>query len=124
MIGFHTYDYSRHFLSSCNHIFGMKTGFSTVELPQRFVHVGIFPIGIDPEKFTSTLDLPEVKQRAAQLKDRFKDYTIIVGVDRLDYIKGLPHKLTAFESFLETNPEWIGKVCCRSIGEYSYHTFT
>lgn len=45
------------------------------------------------------------------MKHKFgDDCKLIVGVDRLDYIKGVPQKLHAFEIFLETHPEWIGKV--------------
>ena len=49
-------------------------------------------------------------ERIKQLKSKFKDVKVIVGVDRLDYIKGVPQKLHAFEVFLNENPEWIGKV--------------
>jgi trehalose 6-phosphate synthase len=51
-----------------------------------------------------------VKKRVAQLEQRFGGVTVIVGVDRLDYIKGVPQKLHALELFLEQHPEWIGKV--------------
>jgi trehalose 6-phosphate synthase len=51
-----------------------------------------------------------VKKRIAQLEQRFGGVKVIVGVDRLDYIKGVPQKLHALELFLEQHPEWIGKV--------------
>ncbi|KAJ1548485.1 Trehalose-6-P synthase/phosphatase complex synthase subunit, partial [Cladochytrium tenue] len=51
LIGFHTYDYARHFLSSCTRILGLATMPNSVEYEGRTVHVGTFPIGIDPEKF-------------------------------------------------------------------------
>ena len=53
---------------------------------------------------------PNAVERIKQLKQKFKDVKVIVGVDRLDYIKGVPQKLHAFEVFLQENPEWIGKV--------------
>lgn len=43
-------------------------------------------------------------------EDRFKGVKVIVGVDRLDYIKGVPQKLHALEVFLSQHPEWVGKV--------------
>jgi trehalose 6-phosphate synthase len=55
-----------------------------------------------------------VKARIAQLEQRFNGVKVIVGVDRLDYIKGVPQKLHALELFLTQHPEWIGKVCRRS----------
>ena len=51
-----------------------------------------------------------MKQRLAALEHRFNGVKVIVGVDRLDYIKGVPQKLHALELFLTQHPEWIGKV--------------
>jgi trehalose 6-phosphate synthase len=51
-----------------------------------------------------------VKKRVQQLEQRFDGVKLIVGVDRLDYIKGVPQKLHALELFLTQHPEWIGKV--------------
>lgn len=51
-----------------------------------------------------------VKKRIGELEERFKGVKVIVGVDRLDYVKGMPQKLHAVETFLTKNPEWIGKV--------------
>lgn len=45
------------------------------------------------------------------MEQRFKGVKVIVGVDRLDYIKGVPQKMHALELFLTQHPEWIGKVC-------------
>ena len=109
VVGFHTYDYARHFLSSCTRILGLSTMPNTVEFEGRTVHVGTFPIGIDPEKFIEGLKKPEIVNRIEVLKKKFEGVKILVGVDRLDYIKGVPQKLHAFEVFLEKHPEWIGK---------------
>jgi hypothetical protein len=51
-----------------------------------------------------------VQNRITQLEQRFGGVKVIVGVDRLDYIKGVPQKLHALELFLTQHPEWIGKV--------------
>jgi trehalose-6-phosphate synthase len=56
------------------------------------------------------LEKESVKSRIAQLEQRFNGVKVIVGVDRLDYIKGVPQKLHALELFLTQHPEWIGKV--------------
>lgn len=81
-----------------------------VEYEGRYARVGTFPIGIDPTQFTDNLQKEAVQQRIAQLERRFKDVKVIVGVDRLDYIKGVPQKLLGLENFLSEHPEWIGKV--------------
>ncbi|KAF1919302.1 alpha,alpha-trehalose-phosphate synthase-like protein subunit [Ampelomyces quisqualis] len=110
LIGFHTYDYARHFLSSCSRILGLPTTPNGVEYNGKVITVGAFPIGIDPEKFDEGLQKPKVQERIAALEKKFQGVKLIVGVDRLDYIKGVPQKLHALEVFLTEHPEWIGKV--------------
>ncbi|KZS92464.1 glycosyltransferase family 20 protein [Sistotremastrum niveocremeum HHB9708] len=110
LIGFHTYDYARHFLSSCTRILGLPTMPNGVEFEGRLAHVGTFPIGIDPSTFVEGVEKPTVKARIAALEQRFQGCKVIVGVDRLDYIKGVPQKLHALELFLTQHPEWIGKI--------------
>ncbi|KAF7978810.1 hypothetical protein HWV62_44583 [Athelia sp. TMB] len=110
LIGFHTYDYARHFLSSCTRILGLPTMPNGVEFEGRLAHVGTFPIGIEPASFIDNLKKESVVQRIQQLEQRFNGVKVIVGVDRLDYIKGVPQKLHALELFLSQHPEWIGKV--------------
>lgn len=110
LVGFHTYDYARHFLSAVQRILNLNTLHNGVEYQGRFVNVLAFPIGIDVDNFTEGLKQESVIERVKQLKDTFKDCKIIVGVDRLDYVKGVPHKLHAMEVFLNEHPEWIGKV--------------
>ncbi|KAK2734796.1 Trehalose-6-P synthase/phosphatase complex synthase subunit [Myotisia sp. PD_48] len=110
LIGFHTYDYARHFLSSCSRILNLSTSPNGVEFLGRIVTVGAFPIGIDPDKFTEGLKKEKVQKRITALQQKFQGVKLMVGVDRLDYIKGVPQKLHAFEVFLTDHPEWIGKV--------------
>ncbi|GFP54918.1 hypothetical protein ACSS6W_002817 [Trichoderma asperelloides] len=110
LIGFHTYDYARHFLSSCSRILDTPTTPNGVDWNGRFVTVGAFPIGIDPEKFVEGLQRPKVQERISALSRKFEGVKLIVGVDRLDYIKGVPQKLHALEVFLTEHPEWIGKI--------------
>ncbi|ORY54750.1 trehalose-6-phosphate synthase [Leucosporidium creatinivorum] len=110
LIGFHTYDYARHFLSSASRLLGLKCLPNRVELVGRHATVGTFPIGIDPSQFLECLERESVINRVAALRRRFDGVKIIVGVDRLDYIKGVPQKLHAMEVFLDEHPEWIGKV--------------
>ncbi|CRG90020.1 alpha,alpha-trehalose-phosphate synthase (UDP-forming) [Talaromyces islandicus] len=110
LIGFHTFDYARHFLSSCSHLLNLATTPSSVQFAGQSVSVGAFPIGIDPEKFVEGLKNPKVQSRIASLDTKFQGMKLMVSVDRLDYIKGIPQKLHAFEVFLSNHPEWVGKV--------------
>lgn len=81
-----------------------------VEYQGKYVTVAAFPIGIDPDKFIEGLKKPSIQARIAALERKFEGVKLIVGVDRLDYIKGVPQKLHALEVFLTEHPEWIGKV--------------
>ncbi|OAQ59490.1 alpha,alpha-trehalose-phosphate synthase 1 [Purpureocillium lilacinum] len=110
LIGFHTFDYARHFLSSCSRILGSSTTPNGVDWNGRFINIGAFPIGIDPDKFVEGLKKPKVQERIAALSRKFEGVKLIVGVDRLDYIKGVPQKLHALEVFFTEHPEWIGKI--------------
>jgi trehalose 6-phosphate synthase len=89
---------------------GLATTPNGVEYRGKVITVGAFPIGIDPEKFDEGLKKPKVQERIAALEKKFQGVKLIVGVDRLDYIKGVPQKLHALEVFLTEHPEWIGKV--------------
>ena len=107
---FHTYDYARHFLSSCTRILGLMTMPNGIEFEGRYAQVGTFPIGIEPMQFIDGLRREKVQNRLQTLEQRFRGCKIIIGVDRLDYIKGIPQKLHALEVFLAQHPEWVGKV--------------
>lgn len=77
----------------------------------RKVIVHGFSIGIEPEDFRQRMESECVKRELANLKDSFKGQKIILGVDRLDYIKGITQKLMAFDRFLTERPDWVDKVC-------------
>lgn len=110
LIGFHTYDYVRHFVSACTRILGLEGTPAGVEDNGSITRVAAFPIGIDPDRFTAALESPEVRANVAQLLNRYAGRKVMLGVDRLDMIKGIPQKLLAFEKFLEEHPQWRDKV--------------
>lgn len=110
LLGFHTYDYARHFLCTCERILGLRTRPDSIDNKGIDVHIAICPFGIDTDTFIAATKQNTVLELTAQLKDSLAGKKIIVGVDRLDYIKGIPHKLLAIEHFLESHPEWVGRV--------------
>ena len=111
LIGFHTYDYARHFLSVCSRTMGLDTRPNGVDFRGALVHVGTYPFSIDMTGFVKALRSRAVQLRQHKLRDDlFAGKRIVLGVDRLDYIKGIPHKMLAFEHLLEAHPEWIGRV--------------
>jgi trehalose 6-phosphate synthase/phosphatase len=110
LIGFHTYDYARHFTSSTLRLLGYESHHGTLRVGNRSVSVDAFPIGIDYEKFTTTLKSPELAEEIAMLDSHYDGQRIILSVDRLDYSKGIAHRLEAFEQFLRQYPQYHKKV--------------
>eukprot|EP01061_Rhynchopus_euleeides_P003918 TRINITY_DN13191_c0_g3_i1.p1 TRINITY_DN13191_c0_g3~~TRINITY_DN13191_c0_g3_i1.p1 ORF type:complete len:767 (+),score=330.11 TRINITY_DN13191_c0_g3_i1:265-2565(+) len=110
LIGFHTYDYARHFVHSCTRALGLETTANEVTFKGKTVTVGVFPVGMDFTKFADNIDNEKVVNKIKELQTSFKGQTIIIGVDRLDYIKGIPQKLQALERLFVTNPDLVGKV--------------
>ncbi|KAJ5152666.1 uncharacterized protein N7482_009144 [Penicillium canariense] len=104
LIGFHTDEYKQNFQDTCAKIPNQ------IRYKNRLVCVGKFIVGIDPQKFAHTLQNPDVQDRIRSLEERYKDVKVIVGVDRLDHIKGLTQKLKGFDSFLEDYPELRDKI--------------
>ncbi|MCC6784637.1 MAG: bifunctional alpha,alpha-trehalose-phosphate synthase (UDP-forming)/trehalose-phosphatase [Planctomycetes bacterium] len=101
LIGFHTIDYARHFLTSCVRILGLEVAHDSVQFEGRRVEVGVHPIGIDVHRFDALLDSEAVATRLAELRTRYAGRRLVLGVERLDYTKGIAHKLRAFERLLE-----------------------
>jgi trehalose 6-phosphate synthase/phosphatase len=81
-----------------------------VNEPGRTTLVGAFPISIDFEEFASGAANEDVSARAAQIVENMQGRRILLGVDRLDYTKGIPERLAAFRHFLELHPEEHGKI--------------
>uniref|UniRef100_A0A0G4I9Q1 Uncharacterized protein n=1 Tax=Chromera velia CCMP2878 TaxID=1169474 RepID=A0A0G4I9Q1_9ALVE len=110
LVGFHSYDYNRHFLNSCGALLGLETsaeGVDATPIGGVFAYCSTIPIGIEPSQFTEKLQQPSVIAAIQRLKEQFGEKKVLLGVDRLDYMKGIPHKLNGFDRFLEQNPEWV-----------------
>ena len=76
----------------------------------REVRIGAFPISIDFAAFERRATAPEVADKAAELHRLLPKRKLILGVDRLDYTKGIPQRLQAFENLLERYPEMRERV--------------
>ena len=71
----------------------------------RTVQAGAFPIGIDVEEFTALTNAPEGRDMYQRMRREYSRRKLLVGVDRLDYSKGLPQRMRAFRELLARNPE-------------------
>jgi trehalose 6-phosphate synthase/phosphatase len=110
LIGFHTHDYSRDFLTSVLRTVGYEHHLGDLMLRDRVVKVDTFPMGIDYERFAHASAAPETEKSAAELRAKCEGQKIIFSVDRLDYTKGLINRLRGYDLFLKRNPDWHGKV--------------
>lgn len=115
MLGFQTTRDTRNFIHCVRTVIegvkvsGRNASF-TVDLPGRRTSVGTFPIGIDAGFFEENARTPEVEQEVRMSHDRLPNIKIILGIDRLDYSKGLPERIVAFQEALRRYPELQGNV--------------
>jgi trehalose 6-phosphate synthase/phosphatase len=110
LLGFHTYEYVSHFRSSCLRILGLESEPETIFMPSHAARLGVMPIGIEPQEIERLAETGAAAQELATLQRRFAGKRVIVGVDRLDYTKGIPQKLLAFEELLRNNPRLRDRV--------------
>ncbi|RCI04075.1 threalose-6-phosphate phosphatase [Rhizopus stolonifer] len=110
LIGFQTYSYARHFISSCTRVLGCETTQVGVNHNGTLVSVGAFPIGIDCQRVNQFARQPGVELKMNAIRDMYAGKKIIVGRDKLDSTKGILQKLYAFEAFLKSYPEWRNKI--------------
>jgi trehalose 6-phosphate synthase/phosphatase len=109
VVGFHTNDYVEYFLKATRMVAGYGNKLHYINMSNRIVKVDSFPISIDYKKFNIAFDDPEVEKEREQARESLKE-KIIFSVDRLDYSKGILHRLHGFQRFLEQNPEWHERV--------------
>ena len=109
-LGFHTYDDMRHFLSSVNRLAGLGNSNGQINVDNRKVMVDALPMGIDYDKYAQAAAAPETLAREVRYRTSVGEQRLILSIDRLDYSKGIPQRLKAFELFLEENEEYTGKV--------------
>ncbi|MFH1453120.1 MAG: bifunctional alpha,alpha-trehalose-phosphate synthase (UDP-forming)/trehalose-phosphatase [Armatimonadota bacterium] len=110
LVGFHTHDYTRHFLSCLLRILGLKHNMGEVIVDNRVVKADTFPMGVDFKRFNDAITVGGVQKEKIELKKTFRNFKTVLSVDRLDYSKGLVNRLQGYEVFLEQNPDWREKV--------------
>ncbi len=101
LIGFHTFGYMRHFRSTVLRLLGLESEITRIRSNGHTTVMGVFPIGISAKKFEETLDSPEFKQRRLELGTSYAGKRVVLSVERMDYTKGILHRLDAIERFLE-----------------------
>lgn len=110
VIGFHTYDDVRHFLSASSRILAVPSMGNELVLKNRRVTVDAFPISIDYKKYRMLAEDTLTKRNERKLRQLINHNKLIISIDRLDYSKGIIPRLQAYQLFLEQHPELRGKV--------------
>jgi trehalose 6-phosphate synthase len=110
LVGFQTgddaFNFSRYLTRECglhSHDFNFMVG-------DRTMRVDVFPVGIETGAFARLAQRSERLPLVQRVLESLAGRALIIGVDRLDYSKGIAHRLSAFERFLHTQPDWRGKV--------------
>ena len=106
VVGFHTEEDAARFREAARTVLGRPVRGATVVVGGRGVHVGAFPMGIDATAFAARARDPRVDAEVARLRAAGGDGPLLVGVDRMDYTKGIPERLRAVDRFLERYPVW------------------
>jgi trehalose 6-phosphate synthase len=109
LVGFHTQGYLSNFVGCCGSLLETRAGPEVIEHRGHFTKVGVFPLGVLPETFQAEPE-PALAAEIADFTRSLGSDKLVLGVDRLDYTKGIPERLLGFGRLLELFPDWRGKV--------------
>ncbi|WP_316814636.1 bifunctional alpha,alpha-trehalose-phosphate synthase (UDP-forming)/trehalose-phosphatase [Pedobacter nyackensis] len=110
LIGFHTFDDVRHFLSAASRLSSGNLSDNILNYKNRQIVVEAFPMGIDSSRFETLTKNEKVAKYVTSFKTSLKNLKTILTIDRLDYSKGILQRLHTFELLLEKHPKYIGKI--------------
>jgi trehalose 6-phosphate synthase/phosphatase len=124
-VGFHLFEYARHFLTSCRRLLGLNYGMIpdtsgghtlAIDTNGRSVVVTSIHAGVEPPVLNQILNHATTLDRAQGIRHSYQGRTIFCGIDRLESLKGIPLKLLGMERFLRRRPEWVGKLVLIQVG--------
>jgi trehalose 6-phosphate synthase/phosphatase len=110
LVGFHTHSYLRHFERTVLHVLNLESDGERIFDGDRQIRLGVFPMGVDFDYFSRLASDPAVVKEFSYMREKSGERKLIVGVDRLDYTKGLARRMLAFERLLERDPSLRKKV--------------
>jgi trehalose 6-phosphate synthase/phosphatase len=109
LIGLHTASYVRHLAAALLRVLGVETRVDRAQYQGREVRIGPYPMGVDAQSFAALGADPDIQGRASAVLGS-EGCRLLVGIDRLDYTKGIARRLLAYEELLRTNPDLHGRV--------------
>ncbi|HRR34467.1 MAG TPA: bifunctional alpha,alpha-trehalose-phosphate synthase (UDP-forming)/trehalose-phosphatase, partial [Kiritimatiellia bacterium] len=110
LIGFHTPDYMRHFISAVYRVLNLESDLDEIHFDKRLIQVNAFPMGIDFDHYYKASTRVPVRTLAATFRRQFGSQKLVLSVDRLDYSKGILHRLKGFAATLERRPDLCERV--------------
>ncbi|MBC75064.1 MAG: hypothetical protein CME64_03535 [Halobacteriovoraceae bacterium] len=110
LVGFHDFAYLRHFVSSVYNLLGIHSSLLEIKSPYNNTKLGIYPVSIDTQDFIKKASSKKTLKAIEHYGLNESNRKYILGVDRLDYSKGILYKLEAYQKFLRDNPKYVGKV--------------
>lgn len=110
LVGFHTDKFRQNFESSVLADFDGNYEDHCFTRGSERLRTGAYPIGIDPASFKKWAVSPRAVRQVNKFKKMLGDRALILGVDRLDYTKGIVERLKAFERMLDKFPSWKRRV--------------
>lgn len=124
-VGFHLFEYARHFLTCCRRLLGLNYGMIpdesgghnlAIESNGRHVTVTSIHAGIEPPVLNQILGHPSTMEKAFSIRSQFRGKVIFCAIDRMESLKGIPLKMLGLERFLNRCPEWVGKIVLVQVG--------
>lgn len=110
LIGFHEHSYLRHFSVTIKALLGVDSGVFKAEIGDHTLKLGVYPISIDIDEMREKARSEKIGELTEKFRKKIRSNFLILGVDRLDYTKGIELKLRGFSRLLEKYPELRGKV--------------
>lgn len=110
LLGFHTFDYARHFLSALNRGLGVDNIAGQIFYQGRTIVADAFPMSIDYELYESSASSSKTIAQESRFRSTIGNRKLMLAIDRLDYTKGIPERFAAFEKFLIKHPEYREQV--------------
>ena len=124
-VGFHLFEYARHFLTSCRRLLGLNYGMIpdssgghtlAIDTNGRNVAVTSIHAGVEPPVLNQILSHSSTLEKASLIRKRVEGKHVCCAIDRLESLKGIPLKLLGLERFLLRCPEWVDKIVLVQIG--------
>ncbi|MEZ4293952.1 MAG: bifunctional alpha,alpha-trehalose-phosphate synthase (UDP-forming)/trehalose-phosphatase [Polyangiaceae bacterium] len=104
LIGFHTAGYRHNFAHAAALVLGLDLGVDTIAYDDRTVRIGVYPIGVDAASFEEAAGRSDVRNEIEKLRASLGKKRLVLGIDRLDYTKGIPRRLLAIDRLLSREP--------------------